>query len=198
MWEVKSNRRGKLLSLVNRKDGYQDVGIRKDKVKHVIMVHRLGAMTYIPNPENKPCVNHKDSIRNNNHVQNLEWCTHKENLEHASKKGRLIGKRGETSSSAVMDNKTCHDICRAIQGGESLSSLSRRYSINLKTLSNIKNGKRWVEISSQYDIKTSPMKRLSQKEKDSIPQLKASGLSNREIAKILSCTVSTVCSYLNK
>lgn len=196
--KVKSNRRGKLLSVVNRKDGYQEVGIRKEKVKYVVMVHRLVAMTYLPNPENKPCVNHKDSVRDNNHVDNLEWCTQKENLEHASRKGRLIGKRGETNYGAVMDNETCHEICKAMQDGAKLSDLSRKYSINIKTLSNIKNGKRWLDIRSQYDIETQPMRRLSEQEKISIPKLKDAGYTNKEIADKLSCTLATVLSYLNK
>ena len=61
--------------------GYKYVRIGRKNV----YVHRLIAETFIPNPENKPQVNHKDGNRANNSVDNLEWVTAKENAEHREK-----------------------------------------------------------------------------------------------------------------
>ena len=52
-------------------------------------VHRLVAMAFIENPQNKPFVNHKDSNPSNNHVDNLEWVTHAENAQHGYKHGNM-------------------------------------------------------------------------------------------------------------
>lgn len=69
------------------KNGYARVQYKVNR-KHVDRyVHRLVAQYYIPNPDNLPCVNHKDGNKLNNCVENLEWCTYKANMEHASKHG---------------------------------------------------------------------------------------------------------------
>lgn len=62
-------------------------GVDGEYKKH--SVHRLVAMAFLDNPENKPCVNHIDNCPSNNFYDNLEWCTHKENSQHSVKQGRL-------------------------------------------------------------------------------------------------------------
>lgn len=60
-------------------NGYLFVNLYKHNKSKREYVHRLVAMAFIPNPENKPTVNHKDEDKQNNHVDNLEWMTYKEN-----------------------------------------------------------------------------------------------------------------------
>lgn len=67
--------------------GYERVRIRVNKVNKSFRVHRLVATAFIPNPENKQQVNHKDGVKTNNHVENLEWATNTENQNHAVKTG---------------------------------------------------------------------------------------------------------------
>jgi hypothetical protein len=74
---------GGILKLGLNRDGYYHVSLSKNSVRETLKVHRLVAENFVPNPENKSCVNHKDGIKVNNEVVNLEWCTHKENSTHA-------------------------------------------------------------------------------------------------------------------
>jgi hypothetical protein len=71
------------LKLVPDRVGYSTVSLMKNNNRKLAKVHRLVAETFIYNEENKKCVNHINFIKDDNRVENLEWCTHKENSQHS-------------------------------------------------------------------------------------------------------------------
>lgn len=90
----------KLTYRVNNR-GYYSVSVRKK----THMVHRLIAQAFIPNPENKPFINHKDGNKLNNHVDNLEWCTAAENNTHARESGLHVQAVGHKINYKSADTK---------------------------------------------------------------------------------------------
>ena len=101
--KIKSFQRGKarILSLCKNSQGYLQVVLRKDKAVKSLYVHRLVASAFMPNPNNKPEVNHIDGNKANNNINNLEWVTRKENASHAVKMG-LYNKRTKRHSCPVI------------------------------------------------------------------------------------------------
>lgn len=81
--EVRNNRTGKLMKPRKNEKGYLRIGLTKNGKQKCMRVHRLVAQAFIPNPENKPEVNHIDFNKENNCVNNLEWVTCKENSDHS-------------------------------------------------------------------------------------------------------------------
>ena len=79
---------GKLRKVTTRKDGYQIYSDNR-KIKYL---HRYLAEKYIPNPDNKPCVNHINGIKSDNRIENLEWATYLENNQHAKAMGLWVYK----------------------------------------------------------------------------------------------------------
>lgn len=76
---------GKILSPEKTNRGYLRVITSIDKVHKKYSVHRLVAKAFIANPDNKEEVNHKDGVKTNNHFDNLEWVTRRENIDHSLK-----------------------------------------------------------------------------------------------------------------
>ena len=107
---VKTLRKGRLLTQCSDKNGYKGVCLTKDGKSRTIQVHRLVAMAFLPNPENLPEVNHKDESHDNNCVENLEWISKKGNRNYGTYRERMSKTQKEkgthSKSISAYDKKT--------------------------------------------------------------------------------------------
>lgn len=105
--KVFSTKKGEMKELrLVKSGGYSKVKLRSDNgVVKIFGVHRLVAVAFIPNPENFPCVNHKDENKTNNCVENLEWCTVRYNNNYGTRNKRvskaMVGNKNSVSSPKV-------------------------------------------------------------------------------------------------
>ena len=98
--QVRNVKRGRVLKPHRQGNGYLQTMLAKNNVRKYPLVHRLVAAVFIPNPENKPHINHKNGIKTDNAVENLEWCTMSENLLH---RHRVLGQPGCRSRAVICE-----------------------------------------------------------------------------------------------
>ena len=129
---------------IHKNLGYPVVSLWKDNVGTTFYVHRLVAQAFIPNPQNLPEVNHKDGIRTNANVANLEWVTSSENSYHASQTGLRVYTNNLTKAEFV-------ECLFSVIEGESYVSLSERVPYQVPFLS-VKLRKIAQELGVEPDL----------------------------------------------
>ena len=140
---------GKILKKELTKVGYFRVSLYSKYGQYSReLVHRLVAMAFIPNTENKPQVNHINGIKTDNRIENLEWCTHRENVDHAMKTGLIKHYVGSQRGVLVckLNELIVSEIKQKLKLGISQKNLSIEYNINQSNISRIQNNQIWAHV----------------------------------------------------
>lgn len=137
---VKSLKRGREYILADRQstDGYLNVALTMNGKAKYYRVSRLVAQYFVPNPKNKPSVNHIDGNKLNNHYTNLEWTTMHEQMEHAYKTGL---KKPTRNRYLLTDNeiREIHATYKAHDKEFGMRALAKKYNVSCETI------KRWAK-----------------------------------------------------
>lgn len=149
--------------------GYPTVFISINGERKLKLIHRLLAIAFIPNPHNKPQVNHINGDKKDNRLENLEWCTNKENVEHAFKTGlrkpstkkknkrmfeqKTNPKRGEENSKSLLTSKEV----AFIKGKRYLLTyqfLANVFGVSRHCIKDIMIGKTWGHLKEEGSPQT--------------------------------------------
>lgn len=167
--QVKSLRKGILLKQRKNDHGYWVVDLSDDVGKRRWRVHRLVALAFIPNPNNYPEINHLDCNPANPNADNLEWCTHKQNMEYKVKCGRSRKVKFDVDVVEMNKTKTVREIAREL--GVSCGAVALEIERSGNTINRI----------TKYGI-----------QKDELKKDILSGKSNKELSKKYCCSANYI------
>lgn len=144
-------RKGKLQNKSINSFGYESVGFTINSKTKIFLVHRLVAIAFIENPENKPQVNHIDGIKTNNHVYNLEWNTCSENQKHSVRIGLSnphypILRKELNGRSLLNENQVLEIRSKYIPYKYSVKKLALEYNVSESCITHILNNTSWKNI----------------------------------------------------
>jgi hypothetical protein len=134
----------RLIAKSINKYGYIYRGLHNKGIYRKFKEHRLVAKSFIDNPENKPTINHINGIKTDNRVENLEWCTHLENKQHAVNSG-LTNTKGIKHYFCKLSEEQVLEI-REIGFSKSIAYLSRKYGVGKTNISKILKREIWKHI----------------------------------------------------
>lgn len=181
---------GKILNPYIINSGYQSLKLNlKNGGRVTFLIHRAVADAFIPNPDDKPQVNHINGKKTCNWVGNLEWVTKNENMQHAAANELLRPSVGETNPFAKHTDEQIENACKLLEANKmSVKEVAAASGVSRETIEAILHRGKWKQISSRYKLpKNPPMYRntsFSPEQREIIVSNYSPGLSYSEILKL--------------
>ena len=138
-------RKERFLKLSPQSKGYLTVVLQKNATRKMVLVHRLVAEHFIDNSESKPQVNHINGDKTDNRVENIEWVSHRENLDHAIKNNLTL--KGEENRNSKLKDSDVIKIHSLLQKGVTTKELSESYNVSYSTIDGIRTNTYWKHLN---------------------------------------------------
>ena len=126
--------------------GYYMVSFSYNNKSKPQRVHRLIASTFIDNPNNYRFINHIDGDKLNNSIDNLEWCTHSQNMKHAFETG-LINNTGIENGMSKLNEENVIQIKVMLRNGYSQQKIADKFNVSRSCILKINLGKTWGHVN---------------------------------------------------
>ena len=141
--------RNKVIKQRINEDGYAEVTLGDTKHRNgKVKVHRIVASLFVDNPREYEEVNHLDFNRTNNVYTNLQWCSHKDNIDYSVKAGnyKTVLKQGENNGRALLTVDDVVEIKQMLKDGVSNIKIGEKFGVAPSTIWNIKAGNTWKNV----------------------------------------------------
>ena len=139
------SRKERFLKLSPQSKGYLTVVLQKNATRKMVLTHRLVAEHFIYNTESKRQVNHINGDKTDNIVENLEWVSHRENLDHAIKNNLTL--KGEENRNSKLKDIDVIKIHCLLQKGTTTKELSESYNVSYSTIDGIITNRYWKHLN---------------------------------------------------
>lgn len=147
----------KILTPRNNGTGYFKVTLSNDQGRKDFYVHRLVALSFLPNPNNLPCVNHKNENRADNNINNLEWCSYQYNNQYGNKNEKMVSTR-RAQNNYISKNKIAILMLdkkteQVIQEFDSIKAAGTFLNVSAGHINEAVHGKRKTAYGYKWKIK---------------------------------------------
>lgn len=139
------SRKERFLKLSPQSKGYLTVVLQKNSTRKMVLVHRIVAEYFVDNAESKVQVNHINGIKTDNRVENLEWVSHRENLDHAIKNNLTL--KGEENRNSKLKDIDVVKIHSLLQKKTTIKELSESYNVSYSTIDGIRTNRYWKHLN---------------------------------------------------
>ena len=129
-------------------DGYLRLRVCHNNKPANAATHVMVAECWVPNPENKPVINHKNGNKSDPNADNLEWVTAADNQRHAVATG--LKQSGEDLYNSKLSDEEAHEICKLLTEGLTVSSLALRFNVKKDNIRKIKDGSCYFHVRKLY------------------------------------------------